>query len=123
VASAVSGARAHASASPAQPDSERRRAFLKRAVREQYIPLAGGCYEELLTREPKAKGKMVFAFSIVGDEDTGGVVDTVELKEESEIKDPEFVLCVRESLYGTIFEPPPDGARETTVVYPIEFGE
>jgi hypothetical protein len=35
------------------------------------------------------------------------------------IEDEEFRQCMRESIYSTIFEPPPQG-EETTVVFPIE---
>jgi hypothetical protein len=56
----------------------------------------------------------------VGDADAG-VVDRVALREEeSTITDPEFQQCMRESLYTAVFEPPPPGASETTVVYPVE---
>jgi hypothetical protein len=35
------------------------------------------------------------------------------------INDPEFALCMRESMYTAVFEPPPPGSSETTVVYPV----
>jgi hypothetical protein len=101
-------------------EQRRRREYLTHAVREQYIPVAKSCYEELLSRAPKAAGKVVVSFGIVGDGDAG-VVESVELVDGTTIEDREFTLCVRESLYTTIFEPPPAGARETTVVYPLEF--
>jgi hypothetical protein len=99
--------------------AERRREFLQKAVREQYIPVAKSCYEELLTRLPKASGKVVLYFSIVGDEDTGGVVDHVETRDGTSFDDPELLLCMRESMYSTLFDPPPSGG-ETTVEYPLE---
>ena len=102
-----------------QEAAERRREFLQKAVREQYIPVAKSCYEELLARRPKASGKVVLYFSIVGDEDTGGVVDHVETRDGTSFDDPEFLLCMRESMYSTLFDPPPSGG-ETTVEYPLE---
>jgi hypothetical protein len=99
--------------------ARRRREFLQKAVREQYIPIAKSCYEELLTRSPAAAGKVVLYFSIVGDEDTGGVVDHVETRDGTSFDDPEFLLCMRESMYSTLFDPPPNGG-ETTVEYPLE---
>lgn len=101
-------------------EAARRREYLSRAVREQYFPAARDCYGELLERQPSAGGKVVLEFAIVGDGDAG-VVDRVALREEeSTLDDPEFVLCMRESMYTAVFEPPPPGASETTVVYPIE---
>lgn len=102
-----------------QTEEQRRRQYLNMAVREQYIPIATSCYEELLARHPKAEGKVVLSFAIVGD-GTDGVVDRVEVADETTMNDPELVLCLRESMYTTVFEPPPPGAEETTVVYPLE---
>ena len=123
---------------PRQPltadEEERRRNYIRDAVREQYFPIARSCYQELLERRPNAGGKVVMSFSIVGDGDAG-VVSQVDLDDETSkdpvrfqtppmegsepIEDPEFRLCMRESMYSTIFQPPPPG-EETTVVYPIE---
>jgi hypothetical protein len=100
-------------------DAERRRAFIQKAVREQYIPVAKSCYEELLARLPKAAGKVVLYFSIAGDEESGGVVDHVETRDGTTFDDPEFLLCMRESMYSTLFDPPPNGG-ETTIEYPLE---
>ena len=92
---------------------------IRRTVREQYIPVARECYDELLARQPTAGGQVTLEFAIVGDGDAG-VVDRVALREdETTIDDPEFTLCMRESMYTAVFEPPPPGASETTVVYPL----
>jgi hypothetical protein len=119
----ASPAPASASASapplPMTPEeAERRRQYIREAVREQYFPIARSCYEELLARQPAASGKVVMSFAIVGDGEDG-VVDRVELDDDTTLDDPELSLCMRESMYSTIFEPPPPGAEETTVVYPI----
>jgi len=119
----ASGAQAPVSAasvsSPMTPEeAERRRQYVREAVREQYFPVARSCYQELLDRHPTASGKVVMSFTIVGDGEDG-VVDRVELGDDTTMDDAEFSLCMRESMYSTIFEPPPPGAEETTVVYPI----
>ncbi len=99
-------------------EKERRRLYIRDAVREQYFPIARSCYDELLARKPTASGKVVMSFVIVGDGEDG-VVDRVELADDTTMDDPEFGLCMRESMYSTIFEPLPPGMEETTVVYPI----
>lgn len=104
---------------PATPEEAIRREYIQRTMREQYYPVARDCYEELLGRDPKARGKVVLDFAIVGDGDAG-VVDRVSLRDDEDaIDDPEFTLCMRESLYTAVFEPPPPGASETTIVYPV----
>jgi hypothetical protein len=107
-------------AAPApEPEEVRRRDYIRRRVREQYFPAARDCYQELLGRQPTAGGKIVLEFAIVRDGDAGAV-DRVEIREDKDtILDPEFQLCMRESMYTSVFEPPPPGAEETTVVYPI----
>jgi hypothetical protein len=70
-------------------------------------------------RQAEAAGKVVMSFTIAGVGDAG-VVDRVELGDDTTMDDPEFTQCMRESMYSTVFEPPPSGATETTVVYPIE---
>lgn len=126
-AAAAPGAAAEPSADSVTPtlseaEKARRSEYMRRALQEQYVPVAKSCYEELLARQPRAQGKVVLAFSIVGDSDAdaGGVVAEAELRDDSTMDDPEFVQCMRESLYSTVFEPPPRGASKTTIVYPIE---
>jgi hypothetical protein len=101
-------------------EEERRRVYIRDAVREQYFPIARSCYSELLERLPTASGKVVLSFAIVGDGEDG-VVDRVEFNDDTTLVDPEFALCLRESMYSTVFEPPPPGTEETTVAYPIVF--
>jgi hypothetical protein len=106
-------------APPKDPEAARRRDYIKRTVREQYFPVARDCYQELLERQPTAGGKIVLEFAVVSDGDAG-VVDRVAIREDKDtIDDPEFQLCMRESMYTAVFEPPPPGVEETTVVYPI----
>jgi hypothetical protein len=87
-------------------------------MHEQYFPVARSCYGDLLAREPTAEGKVVLSFAIVGAEDAG-VIDRVETQDGTTIDDPDFIQCMRESLYTTVFQAPPPGAAETTVVYPV----
>ncbi len=114
----------HRQAPPPDPTPEeaRRREYIKRTVREQYFPVARECYGELLARQPTAAGRVTLEFDIVGDGDAG-VVDRVSLRDQDDgddsIEDPEFRLCMTESMYTAVFEPPPPGANETTVVYPV----
>ena len=104
-----------------EAEQERRKNYIQSAVRNQYFPVARSCYEELLGRQPDAKGTVTLRFSIVGDAevDAGGVVEEVSLDDTSTMTDPEFLTCMRESMYSTVFEPPPRGSNRTTVVYPV----
>ena len=96
--------------------------YIKRVVTEQFHPVAGSCYEELLGRDPAAEGDVVLDFSIAGNEQLGGVVESVEVHDEgTTLLDEQFLVCVRESMYTTTFEAPPSGTHSITVSYPFSF--
>ena len=49
-----------------------------------------------------------------GDKKIGGVVNSAEVvNEKSTIDDTDFETCMRESMYGVYFEPPPANVRAT----------
>ncbi len=89
--------------------------YVGRVMREQFVPLAGSCYEELLSRHPEAKGSVTLKFSIMGDESVGGVVVDASLGKGADLGDELFSVCVQESLYSVVFEPPPPGHPTVTV--------
>jgi hypothetical protein len=94
--------------------------YIKKRVHEDLFPLAKGCYADALKRDPKAAGKLVVFFRIIGDQKVGGVVDETKLLDGTTLADPEMQTCVRESMMSVSFDAPP-GDREVTVVYPIDF--
>jgi hypothetical protein len=94
--------------------------YIRDTLQRQFIPLASSCYDELLSRQPKARGKLVLDLEIVGDGSVGGVVNDVTLGKDSTFTDEEFSTCVRESLYSTVFDAPPDDEKSVTVSYPLE---
>jgi hypothetical protein len=104
---------------PMPEDNDASAHYIHEVVREDFFPLAKQCYEELLTRKD-AGGRIEMSFAIVGDEKIGGVIDDVKLTVDGGIDDPEMLTCMRESFLSLSFRPPPHGATETTVVYPIE---
>ena len=94
--------------------------YIQQRVREDFFPLARKCYEDALLRDPKLGGRIVFAFNIVGDEKVGGIVEAVDVLNESTLRDPEVIDCMRQSFLSVSFPPPPGGGT-VTVVYPIIF--
>jgi hypothetical protein len=95
-------------------------AYIRSVMHDDYIPLAKQCYETLLAKDPKRSGTVHAKFVIAGDTKSGGVVESVELQEnEKSIHDPEFVMCMRESLMSVVFDAPPNGGK-LSVGYPIE---
>jgi hypothetical protein len=96
------------------------RQYVQSAIREQLVPVAIDCYETALEQDSKLSGKVVLNFTIIGDEEVGGVVEAAEVNDETTL-DSEFVReCMRESVMAVTFEPPSDGGR-VEVTYPFEF--
>jgi hypothetical protein len=97
-------------------------AYIRERVREDFMPLAGKCYENELAKNPKLAGRAVVKFRIVGDKRIGGVVDSADIdKEKSDLSSPTFVQCMSESMMSVSFGAPPEGHPETTVDYPFIF--
>ena len=127
---AVTAARArrHASAptSPASPpgtpgaDPPLDKDYVRAQIRE-LVPHLKDCYEEARATEPRLGGKLVVEFTIGGEPEVGGLVETSEVLEgESTIVHAGMVECVRETMYGAEFVAPPGGGQ-VVVRYPFAF--
>lgn len=92
--------------------------YIQQVIREDFFPMAKGCYEDLLHKNDAAGGKVFAKFKIVGDEKVGGILDEVEIETEGGLGDEKFVTCMRESLSSIAFEAPPKKGW-VTVTYPI----
>jgi hypothetical protein len=94
--------------------------YIQSHVRSEFFGPALQCYSEAQKRLPEPKGKIVFWFTIAGDEKVGGIVESVDVLDESTLRDPEMIECMRQSFLSVTF-PPPKGGGVVTVKYPIEF--
>lgn len=111
---------ASAPAKPDLPDGVLDKDYIRRTVSEDLVPLVRECYDSSLELQPELTGKMVLHFTIAGDESVGGIVEEVQLTDETTIADPAMRECVSESMMSVIFAPPADGGR-VEVTYPIIF--
>jgi hypothetical protein len=107
---------------PASPDGRIDHDYIRSVIREDMMPMAAKCYEELTARRPDAGGRIELAFKIVGDDKLGGIVDTAEVDGgiAGALGDAKLETCLRESLLSLAFRPPPNDGW-VTVVYPMEF--
>jgi hypothetical protein len=94
--------------------------YIQDRIHEDYFPLARGCYDEAAKRKPGLRGRLAMHFKIVGDQKIGGIVENAHFGEGTDIDDPEFRTCMRESLLSVAFKAPDEGG-EVEVEYPIEF--
>jgi hypothetical protein len=89
-------------------------AFVSQAIKEDFVPMARACSRELASRKPDAGGSTRVAFKLLGDKKIGGVVDEAHIDSaKSTLVDDKFETCLRESMYGVYFDPPPFGGEAT----------
>jgi hypothetical protein len=87
---------------------------IQAVVRGEYYVHVRRCYEELLKRDPAARGKVVLDYAIEGD---GSVVDATVVTDDRPFQEEVFRTCLTDSL-GTLRFPATGSAR-TTVHYPV----
>lgn len=93
--------------------------YIQELVRADFIPMAGKCYEHLLSKRD-AGGRVALSFTIVADEKLGGIVEDATVDSDGGLAEEAMTTCLRESLSTLVFRPPAHGGV-VTVVYPIEF--
>ncbi len=94
--------------------------YIRERVRE-IVPLVKECYEMALERRPTLSGKLVVRFTLAGEPEIGGIVESSEIDaERSTITDPGMSECLSETMYALEFDPPSNGGR-IEVAYPFNF--
>jgi hypothetical protein len=97
--------------------------YVQLEMREQMFPMARACYEDYLSRQPDAGGKLDLWFKIVADDKLGGIVEEDEEHDAgvaSGMGDEKMTTCIRESMMTVTFPPPAKGGV-VTIGYPIVF--
>ena len=101
----------------AAPDA--RAEYVRSVVHEQFIPMAGSCYDELLARRPDAHGLLNLHIVIGGHPSVGGVVENVEILPDTTIRDAAFDTCMIESMMAVQFDAPPTENGHVDIIYPF----
>jgi hypothetical protein len=94
--------------------------YIEERIHNDFFPLARACYESALVRLPGLRGRLAIDFLILGDAKVGGIVEQAKIDETSEITDPEFATCMRESMLSMVFDAPENDGW-VSVTYPIVF--
>ncbi|MFO0627303.1 MAG: AgmX/PglI C-terminal domain-containing protein [Polyangiales bacterium] len=98
--------------------------FIRGRIREDFVPMAGACYESLLRRRPGVGGRVVMEFEIVADANHGGLVEEARFVAndggvaDAGLDEGEFLTCMRESMMTVAFLRP-EGEGRVTVRYPF----
>lgn len=86
--------------------------YLTRVLGQDLMPLVDECHALVREEHPDLAGMLVLDLEILGDEDIGGVVNTIDPGKGNEIAEPALLECVRESLLATTLPPPEQGGRD-----------
>lgn len=95
------------------------REYIQDAVRDT-VPLIRECYEMALEENETLNGQLRARFTIAGEEDVGGYVESAEVEADDELANEDFLECVRETVMSIEFEPP-EGGGVVEVTYPFNF--
>jgi hypothetical protein len=92
-----------------------------RSVVHEATPLIRECYEMALEEDRDLAGTLRARFSIAGEADVGGLVETVDVEADDGLAvSATLVECMRETVYSLQFDPPEGGGR-VDVTYPFIF--
>ena len=107
------GAEADAEPTPGDlKDRSGNHGYLLKVMNEELMPLADECYALARNENPELEGLLVLDIDIIGDEEIGGLVETVEPGEANELVDPILLECMRESLFATELPEPQESGRD-----------
>jgi RNA polymerase sigma factor (sigma-70 family) len=93
--------------------------YISSSVRE-LVPFIQECYETMLETQPTVQGTVVVNFTIEGEPESGGLVTECAIDDKSDLKDPMFQECMRETMFALEIDPPRNGGV-VKVVYPFTF--
>lgn len=91
-------------------------AYLARVLSEELLPLVAECEQLARARQPGLAGLLNLNVEILGDEELGGVIDSLETAADNEVVDPGMIECVRESLLATVLPAPDQGGRDSVML-------
>jgi hypothetical protein len=94
--------------------------YLRKPIRK-IRPLLKECYQHALEQNPELAGVVKTQFTIITDEEYGGLIETSQVLDEGPIGANESLSeCLQETLYALKFDPP-DGGGRIRVTYPLVF--
>lgn len=97
------------------------RQYIQTIIREDYKPIVTECYSDALKTDPKMSGNVTLRLVVIGNQATGGVIESAVFDEEkTTITDETFRKCLLDSVMSVSFDAPP-GGEPLTIKYPIAF--
>jgi hypothetical protein len=92
--------------------------YIQESIKE-IIPLIKECYEMALAEDPKLTGKIIVRFTIIADQEYGGLVEDSQVLDDTKLAaNPMLNECFRETMYALKIKAPEGGGR-VTVNYPF----
>jgi len=119
LSSAGSAKSEHTSAAGRQPvQGSLSKEYIQESIRE-ILPMLKECFEMALTENPHLNGKIVVRFTIIADEEYGGLIEDSRVLDDTELAANQTINeCFRETIYAMKIKAPSGGGR-VTVNYPF----
>lgn len=95
--------------------------YIGEIVRDQLIPAAESCYEDIA--EAGLRGALTLKVGVIGDEEIGGIIDSIEINQENTSIQGEIIDCVQLAAYEMEFEPPEEGQSLVEFEFSLEFSD
>ncbi len=110
---------ANAAAAGQQPvQGSLSREYIQESIRE-ILPLLKECFEVALMETPGLSGKIKVRFTIIADEEYGGLIEDSQVLDDTELAANQTINeCFRETMYTLKIKAPTGGGR-VTVTYPF----
>ncbi len=99
-------------ASPGLDDRTGNHGYLMKVMNEDLMPLADECIAMARERQPDLAGMLIIDLELIGDEEVGGVVETIGPGANNEVADVDLLECLTESILSATLPPPPEGGRD-----------
>jgi hypothetical protein len=90
-------------------------------IRDQLIPAAESCYEDIA--EAGASGALTLKVGVIGDEEIGGIVNSIEINQKQTSIQGDLIECVQLAAYEMEFEPPEAGQSLIEFEFSLEFSD
>lgn len=103
-----------------RPPGELSADYIREVIRDA-IPLVKECYELGLRGAPELAGTLKVTFTIIGEPEVGGIVESVQIPDDSPLaQQPTMRECIEQTMLSLEF-PQPTGGGKVKVTYPFTF--
>lgn len=107
-------------ANPAPGTAVFEKEYLRAVIMEDIVPVAQECYQQELEDDPEMEGKVKLEFTVLADQEIGGVVEDASVMDDgTTIESEDLRECLAQATMAIELDPPERGSGRMTVQYAI----